>query len=106
MLCRWWVSFQSDGVPKGEEVFNNYGQKGNEELLLAYGFAIENNTADSAALKIKIPEPRMKVIKDLGIELPSINDYTNSVVEQTSSVIEAHSDGVLFYINQEQIPKA
>lgn len=98
--------FQSDGVPKGEEVFNNYGQKGNEELLLAYGFAIENNTADSAALKIKIPEPRMKVIKDLGIELPSINDYTNSVVEQTSSVIEAHSDGVLFYINQEQIPKS
>lgn len=98
--------FQSDGVSKGEEIFNNYGQKGNEELLLAYGFAIENNTADSAALKIKIPEPRMEVIKDLGIELPSIYDYTNSVVEQAPSVVETHSDSVLFYINQEQIPKS
>ncbi|KAI5969200.1 hypothetical protein CANMA_001753 [Candida margitis] len=96
--------FESDDVSKGEELFNNYGQKGNEELLLAYGFAIENNPADSSALKIKIPDSRMDVVKDLGIELPSIHDYTNSVVEQAPEAKTEQGDGVLFYINQEQIP--
>ncbi|KAI5967224.1 hypothetical protein KGF57_000439 [Candida theae] len=99
--------FQTKDVNQGQEIFNNYGQKGNEELLLAYGFAIENNPADSAALKIKIPESRMNVVKGLGIELPSINDYTNSVIEQASGAEEEHQgDGVLFYINQEQIPNS
>ncbi|KAG5418345.1 hypothetical protein I9W82_003873 [Candida metapsilosis] len=98
--------FQGKNSTKGEEVFNNYGQKGNEELLLAYGFAIENNSADSAALKIKIPDSRMQVAENLGIELPSIHDYTNSVVEQASDAKEVFKEGVLFYINQEQIPKS
>lgn len=89
-----------------EELFNNYGQKGNEELLLAYGFAIENNPADSAALKIKIPDSKLQVVKDLGIKLPSIHDYTNSVIDQVSDTKQEHNESVLFYINQEQIPKS
>lgn len=98
--------FQSDDASSGEELFNNYGQKGNEELLLAYGFAIENNPADSAALKIKIPDSKLQVVKDLGIKLPSIHDYTNSVIDQVSDTKQEHNESVLFYINQEQIPKS
>ena len=30
----------------GTEIFNNYGPKGNEELLMGYGFTIDDNQAD------------------------------------------------------------
>jgi hypothetical protein len=34
------------------EVWNNYGPKGNEELLLGYGFALRENPADTVKLKL------------------------------------------------------
>lgn len=37
---------------KGEQLFNNYGPKPNEELLLAYGFVIEDNADDVVMLKV------------------------------------------------------
>ena len=49
-------------------------------MLLAYGFCIENNLQDSVALKIKMPEEKIKAIEEYGIKLPTIDDYTNSVV--------------------------
>lgn len=43
---------------KGEEVYNNYAPKGNEELLNGYGFCIQNNPCDEVALRLgKPPEP-------------------------------------------------
>jgi hypothetical protein len=33
-------------------VFNNYGPKSNEELLLSYGFVIENNPDDTVILRL------------------------------------------------------
>ncbi|KAK9480564.1 hypothetical protein V1514DRAFT_325747 [Lipomyces japonicus] len=42
-------------VDKGQELFNNYGPKGNEELLMGYGFCLKDNPFDSVALKIKLP---------------------------------------------------
>ena len=34
----------------GREVFNNYGPKSNEELLMGYGFTLEDNQADTFGL--------------------------------------------------------
>ena len=36
------------------EIFNNYGAKSNDELLLAHGFALENNEHDRFALKMTV----------------------------------------------------
>ncbi|KAK9366824.1 hypothetical protein V1509DRAFT_628632 [Lipomyces kononenkoae] len=42
-------------IETGDEVFNNYGPKGNEELLMGYGFCIENNPLDVVTLKLRHP---------------------------------------------------
>lgn len=39
-------------VNKGQEVFNNYGPKSNEELLLTYGFVLNNNPHDAYHLEV------------------------------------------------------
>jgi hypothetical protein len=39
-------------VREGEQVFNNYGPKSNEELLLGYGFTLPHNPDDVVALKL------------------------------------------------------
>lgn len=37
----------ADGqIPAGDQIYNNYGPKGNEELLMGYGFTVENNPFD------------------------------------------------------------
>jgi len=36
----------------GNECFNNYGPKGNEEFLMGYGFCIENNPDDYCRVKV------------------------------------------------------
>jgi hypothetical protein len=40
------------GYQKGQEIFNNYGLKSNAELILGYGFALEDNPEDILALKL------------------------------------------------------
>lgn len=92
----------------GEQIYNNYGQKGNEELLLAYGFCIEGNTADTVALKIKIPLEILPELEKNGVSLPSISDYTTSVVrleERDEKAEHANSDGLLFFISKENVPE-
>ena len=42
-------------IEAGSEVFNNYGPKGNGELLLGYGFCSPNNPHDTVALALKTP---------------------------------------------------
>lgn len=44
-------------IKKGQQVYNNYGAKGNEELLLSSGFTIDNNPVDNVALKLGEPHP-------------------------------------------------
>ncbi|KAL9103111.1 MAG: hypothetical protein Q9163_001822 [Psora crenata] len=39
-----------ESLTGGSEIFNNYGPKGNEELLMGYGFCIPNNMADTFGL--------------------------------------------------------
>lgn len=103
--------FRLETDAPGGEIFNNYGQKGNEELLLAYGFCLEGNPADLVALKIRVPETVWSVLKD-NVELPTIADYTTSVVQadtkeattfETSTGTENDRD-LLFFISKDRIP--
>lgn len=48
-------------IPPGVEVFNNYGPKGNGELLIGYGFCIPNNPYDTVALTLKEPPADLQV---------------------------------------------
>jgi hypothetical protein len=57
------VSFQSDQlVPAEAEVFNNYGPKSNEHLLLAYGFVLPDNPADSFGVAIQVTPPAARAV--------------------------------------------
>lgn len=101
-----------DQLSPGEQLFNNYGQKGNEELLLAYGFCLEDNSADSVCLKIKVPLERLPELEKQGVELPQMSDYTTSVVRRRKSLpsenegkYDAFKDGLVFFINKTQISK-
>jgi hypothetical protein len=40
-----------DRIPAGNQVFLNYGSKGNEELLKFYGFALSDNPVQTALLE-------------------------------------------------------
>ncbi|CAE7280814.1 set10 [Symbiodinium natans] len=42
------------GVAAGEEVFNNYGDKSNEDLLLIHGFALLDNIYDTYGLWLSV----------------------------------------------------
>ncbi|RMY54124.1 hypothetical protein D0865_04899 [Hortaea werneckii] len=44
-----------DFIEAGGEVFNNYGSKGNDELLIGYGFCMPENPHDSIVLTLKPP---------------------------------------------------
>jgi len=39
-------------IPAGDEIYNNYGPKGNEMLMMMYGFALPNNCHDSYGLHL------------------------------------------------------
>ncbi|CCH58411.1 hypothetical protein TBLA_0A06190 [Henningerozyma blattae CBS 6284] len=60
----------------GDEIYNNYGGKGNEELLNGYGFVIEDNLFDSVLLKIKIDNETITDMANRGIKIPQLEDYT------------------------------
>lgn len=106
-------NFQSESAESGTELFNNYGMKGNEELLLAYGFCLQDNVADSAALKIKVPLEILPDLEGQGIKLPQINDYTTSIVRKApvtedknaADDYSKYSDGLLFFITSDNIPE-
>ncbi|CDH12158.1 related to Ribosomal N-lysine methyltransferase 1 [Zygosaccharomyces bailii ISA1307] len=92
----------------GQEVTNNYGPKGNEELLMGYGFVKECNEFDYVALKIKVPFETLETIlnSEDSIQLPSLDDYTTFAFErpQTQSTREkdnilSYKDGVTYFIN-------
>ncbi|KAJ3291545.1 hypothetical protein HK104_005969, partial [Borealophlyctis nickersoniae] len=43
-----------DDVPEGVEIFNNYGAKGNENLLANYGFVLDPNPEDYVKVSLQI----------------------------------------------------
>ncbi|CAE8607141.1 unnamed protein product, partial [Polarella glacialis] len=45
----------SESIAAGEEAFISYGDRGNAELLIGWGFAVEENPADSVQLFLGLP---------------------------------------------------
>ena len=76
---------ESSELSIGDELFNNYGPKSNEELLYGYGFVIESNKYDSVMLRIKLPLPTIEMIQQTEpqIKLPLLEDYTTFAFEIT-----------------------
>ena len=50
----------SEGVACEAELFYNYGNKGNEELMMSYGFALDDNQYDTYPLKLVVCEGEQK----------------------------------------------
>ncbi|KAL3236602.1 protein-lysine N-methyltransferase [Nakaseomyces bracarensis] len=99
-----------DNVSKECELFNNYGGKGNEELLMGYGFVLEENIFDAVALRIKLP---VDTITDIinnhpDVELPTMDKYTtfafdlakvgDEMKKETPSAKD-FKDGVMYFVN-------
>lgn len=71
------------------EIFNNYGPKSNEEFLFGYGFAIEDNTQDTASLKLPVAA------------VPS------ELIQQTLNAgYDLREDLVFFLTKHDPLPKA
>lgn len=58
------VSFQTpQAISAGNEVFNNYGPKSNEEFLLSYGFVLDDNPDDTLILRLGAPDDLAEKLK-------------------------------------------
>ncbi|CUS20873.1 LAQU0S02e00320g1_1 [Lachancea quebecensis] len=74
------VSFSSgDQIERGEEIFNNYGDKSNEELLLNYGFAMPNNENDLSTLTLRLPPGQLESLVSWDLVISDQNLAENSV---------------------------
>ncbi|KAK0250918.1 hypothetical protein B0A54_07844 [Friedmanniomyces endolithicus] len=69
----------NDPVEAGGEVLNNYGWKGNDELLMGYGFCIPDNPYDTVMLTLKPPP------EDLQKDLSRVHPGYFTAGEQWSS---------------------
>jgi hypothetical protein len=68
----------TETTEKGEEVYNNYAPKGNEELLNGYGFCIPINPCDEVALRLgKPPDPVLTLLQDKYPQRYSSSDWTD-----------------------------
>ena len=62
----------SNCYPKGSEVFNSYGRRPNDNLLLDYGFAMLDNEWDRVEIMLTIPETenlyekKRRILYDVG----------------------------------------
>jgi 23S rRNA maturation-related 3'-5' exoribonuclease YhaM len=43
----------------GAPLFNNYGARSNEKLLLLYGFALANNEVDDVQLRLGVDDEKL-----------------------------------------------
>lgn len=61
------------GVDSDVQVFNNYGPKPNEELLLGYGFVLPSNPDDVVALRLgglntNLAESKRRILEKKGLD--------------------------------------
>jgi hypothetical protein len=54
----------------GQELFNNYAPKQNDELLLGYGFCLENNPIEQFPLKLAFPPMLQQYAQETGLFKP------------------------------------
>lgn len=52
---------RSDRIEGDQEVYNNYGPKSNDELLMGYGFCLADNPDDTVLLTLKPPPEELQV---------------------------------------------
>ncbi|KAG0050148.1 hypothetical protein BGZ83_005068 [Gryganskiella cystojenkinii] len=67
------LEMASSAVKKGEQLYNNYGPKSNEELLVGYGFCIAGNEDDTVTIKANFSrdpdqERKTMILKHIGIK--------------------------------------
>jgi hypothetical protein len=58
---------ESPKFKANEELFNNYAPKQNDELLLGYGFCLENNPIEQFALKLAFQPELMRYATQIGL---------------------------------------
>lgn len=107
--------FEATNHPGGQ-LYNNYGRKGNEELLLAYGFCLPDNASETVALKIKVPLLLLPQLELHGVKLPKVSDYTTSIVNEKSveegvdqlklELYEEYKDGLVYFISKDIVPES
>lgn len=61
-----------------DEIFNNYGDKSNEELLLSYGFIEENNPFDNARLTLRLNTQLIQEVKQRNI----LEENDKSIIDE------------------------
>ncbi|CAG8447945.1 2184_t:CDS:10 [Scutellospora calospora] len=62
----------SDYIEAGQQIYNNYGSKSNEELLVGYGFCIPDNPDDWVVIKVNISQDpqcdeKLDLLSSLGL---------------------------------------
>jgi hypothetical protein len=60
-----------DAFQPGQELFNNYAPKQNDELLLGYGFCLEDNPIEQFPLKLAFPPMLQEHAQELGLFEPN-----------------------------------
>lgn len=78
--CRWTINENNQFVfntlddlsklSKGNELYNNYGDKSNVEFLLNYGFCLKGNTNESTSLTLKLDPSVIEGARKYGVVLP------------------------------------
>jgi hypothetical protein len=59
--------FEGESFQPGQELFNNYAPKQNDELLLGYGFCLEDNPIEQFALKLAFQPQLQQYAQQLGL---------------------------------------
>ncbi|KAF9134056.1 hypothetical protein BGW39_008275 [Mortierella sp. 14UC] len=79
------LQMASAAINKGDQVFNNYGPKSNEELLIGYGFCLEDNADDFVSLKTNFSrdpdqERKSEILKFLGVAGDTVHYLKRNVI--------------------------
>lgn len=61
---------EGETVKAGDELFNNYAPKQNDELLLGYGFCLEPNPIEQFALKLAFPPTLQEYAREMNLLNP------------------------------------
>ncbi|KAI4607938.1 hypothetical protein J4E80_009334 [Alternaria sp. BMP 0032] len=61
---------EGESFQPGQELFNNYAPKQNDELLLGYGFCLEDNPIEQFALKLAFQPQLQQYAQQLGLLNP------------------------------------
>ncbi|GAV26641.1 hypothetical protein PMKS-000095 [Pichia membranifaciens] len=81
------------------EIFNNYGPKGNAELLMGYGFVLEDNEFESLQLSLTLDDVlKENLLAEWKVVLPVLSDFTNNVCETKNTETVAESDTITVFM--------